>query len=103
MLSPHHRNRLIPIIIAIPNIVQSIDTTSIATALPTMARDLGVHPLSLNLAITTFLLALAVFLPLSSWLADRYGPRNVFCAAILMFAAGSAACGLANSLPELVV
>lgn len=102
MLTPSQRNRLIPVIVSIPILVQNLDSSSIATALPTMARELAINPLHLNLAITSYLLSLAVFLPLSSWFADRFGARAVFCGAILVFGAGAASCGLANGLWQLV-
>jgi EmrB/QacA subfamily drug resistance transporter len=79
-----------------------LDSTVIATALPSIAHSLGEDPLRLNLAITSYLLSLAVFIPLSGWVADRYGARSVFRAAIVTFTIGSACCGLAHSLPELV-
>ncbi|MEQ5838027.1 MFS transporter [Paraburkholderia acidicola] len=97
------RARLIPLIVACPLFLQNLDTSIMATALPSIARSLEVQTLHLNLAITSYLLSLAVFLPASGWLADRFGPRRVFCAAIVLFSVGSALCGLANSLPQLVV
>ena len=72
------------------------------TALPSIASSLAVPTLHLNLAITAYLLSLAVFLPVSGWLADRLGARRVFCLAIALFSLGSALCGVAGSLPELV-
>ena len=97
------RNRLVPIIVASPLFLQNLDTSVMATALPSIAESLNVPPLHLNLAITSYLLSLAVFLPISGWLADRLGAKRVFCLAIVFFALGSALCGAANSLPELVI
>ena len=74
-----------------------------ATALPSIAESLKVPPLHLNLAITSYLLSLVVFLPISGWLADRLGAKRVFCLAIVFFSLGSALCGAANSLPQLVL
>src|SRR5947207_7968199 len=82
--------------------MEGLDSTMIAVAIPDMAKSLGESPLRLNLVITTYLLSLAVFIPVSGWIADRYGARRVFCAAVLIFAAGSALCGLATNLPMLV-
>jgi EmrB/QacA subfamily drug resistance transporter len=96
------RDRLLPLVVACPLFLQNVDTSAIATALPAIARSLDVTPLHLNLAITSYLLSLAVFLPLSGWCASRFGARRVFCAAIAFFALGSALCGLATSLPWLV-
>lgn len=97
------RDRLIPMIVASPLFLQNLDTSVMATALPSIARSLAVEPLHLNLAITAYLLSLAVFLPVSGWCADRFGARRVFCAAIGFFALGSALCGAAFSLEQLVV
>jgi EmrB/QacA subfamily drug resistance transporter len=83
--------------------MEQLDSTVIATALPTIARDIGVDPLRLNLAITCYLLSLSVFIPLSGWMADRFGARTVFRAAIAVFMIGSIACGLSNGLWEFVI
>src|SRR5712692_5549207 len=82
--------------------MEGLDSTMIAVAIPDMAKSLGEHPLRLNLVITSYLLSLAVFIPLSGWSADRLGARVVFCAAIAIFAAGSALCGLSTSLPMIL-
>ena len=97
------RARIVPIIVASPLFLQNLDTSVMATALPSIALSLQVEPLRLNLAIASYLLSLAVFLPISGWLAERYGPRRVFCYAIAAFSLGSALCGAANSLTELVL
>jgi len=97
------RDRLVPIIVASPLFLQNLDSSVMATALPSIAESLNVPPLHLNLAITSYLLSLAVFLPISGWLADRFGAKRVFCLAIGFFSLGSALCGAANSLPELVL
>ena len=96
-------SRLVPIIVASPLFLQNIDTSVMATALPSIAESLQVPPLHLNLAITSYLLSLAVFIPISGWLADRFGAKRVFCLAIAFFSLGSALCGMANSLTELVL
>jgi EmrB/QacA subfamily drug resistance transporter len=93
---------IVPLVVACALFMQNLDSTVIATALPTIARDMHEDPLRLNLAITSYLLSLAVFIPLSGWMADRFGARPVFCCAICVFTLGSAGCGLADSLPELV-
>src|SRR5262245_1072451 len=80
-----------------------MDATVIATALPTIERDFGESPLRLNLAISAYLLSLAIFIPLSGWLADRYGARTVFCSAIVVFTLGSIGCSLVETLPQMVM
>lgn len=97
------RDKWVPVIVASPLFLQNIDTSAMATALPSIAESLQVPPLHLNLAITSYLLSLAVFLPISGWLADRLGAKRVFCLAVAFFSLGSALCGAAHSLSELVV
>jgi EmrB/QacA subfamily drug resistance transporter len=94
---------LIPLVIGCAFFMEGLDSTMIAVAIPDMAKSLGESPLRLNLVITTYLLSLAVFIPVSGWIADRLGARAVFCAAIAIFAAGSALCGLSTSLPMMLV
>jgi EmrB/QacA subfamily drug resistance transporter len=94
--------RLIPLIIASALFMENMDGTIIATALPSIARDLGTDAVVLKLAFTTYLLSLTVFIPVSGWLADRFGARHVFRAAIAIFTLGSLACGSATTLGELV-
>ena len=89
-------------IVASAFFMQNLDSTVIATALPTMARAFGADPVHMNVALTSYLLSLAVFIPASGWVADRYGGRNVFRLAIAVFTLGSILCGRADSLPFLV-
>src|SRR5690606_33511271 len=96
------RLRILPLVVAFPLFLQNLDAYIMATALPTMAQALRVPVLDLNLAITAYLLSLAVFLPASAWLAGRFGAKRVFIAAVVLFSLGSALCGLANSVLELV-
>jgi EmrB/QacA subfamily drug resistance transporter len=94
---------LVPLIVACALFMENMDSTVIATALPTIAADFGESPLRLNLAITAYLLSLGIFIPLSGWLADRFGSRSVFCTAIVVFTLGSIACSTVQTLPELVL
>ncbi len=82
--------------------MQNVDGTVVATALPVMAKAFGVDPLHMNVALTAYLLSLAVFIPVSGWVADRFGTQTVFRAAIAVFTIGSVLCGQATSLWELV-
>jgi EmrB/QacA subfamily drug resistance transporter len=98
-----HRPRyLVPVIVACALFMENMDATVIATALPTIAHGFGESPLKLNLAITCYLLSLGIFLPLSGWLADRYGARTVFASAIVVFTLGSIGCSTVETLPQLV-
>jgi EmrB/QacA subfamily drug resistance transporter len=93
---------LLPLIVACALFIENMDSTVIATSLPAMAGDLGVVPIALKLVLTTYLLSLAVFIPVSGWLADRYGARLTFIVAIAVFLLGSLACAISGSLPALV-
>ena len=97
------RQTIVPLIVACALFMQNMDSTVIATALPAIAGAFGEDPLHLNLAITAYLVSLAIFIPLSGWTADRYGARTVFRGAIVVFTLGSILCGLAGSLPQLVL
>jgi EmrB/QacA subfamily drug resistance transporter len=94
---------IIPLIVGCAFFMEGLDSTMIAVSIPAMAKSLGESPLRLNLVIASYLLSLAVFIPVSGWIADRLGTRRVFCAAVLIFAAGSALCGLSTGLPMLVL
>ena len=93
---------VIPLVVGCAFFMEGLDSTMIAVSIPAMAKSLGESPLRLNLVIASYLLSLAVFIPVSGWIADRLGTRVVFCAAVLIFAGGSALCGLATNLPMLV-
>jgi len=96
------RSVIVPLIVACALFMEQLDSSIIATALPVISRSLHTEPLHLNLAITSYLFSLAVFIPLSGWVADRFGARSVFRAAIVVFTAGSVLCGLSHNLGELV-
>src|SRR6185437_11392091 len=93
---------VIPLVVGCAFFMEGLDSTMIAVSIPAMAKSLGESPLRLNLVIASYLLSLAVFIPVSGWIADRLGTRIVFCAAVLIFAGGSALCGLSTNLPMLV-
>jgi EmrB/QacA subfamily drug resistance transporter len=80
--------------------MQQLDGTVIATALPQMAKTFNDTPLNVSVGVTAYLLTLAVFIPSSSWVADRFGSRTIFGAAIVVFTIGSVLCGVSNTLPE---
>ena len=95
-------SRLVPIAVGVALFMEFIDSTALSTALPTLARSLHSDPVHLKLALTSYLLALAVGVPASGWVADRFGPRRVFLAAMGLFLVGSVLCGLSHSLGQLV-
>ena len=103
--APRRDPRVIAAIVASALFMQNLDSSVVATALPAMARDLGQDPVHLSVAITSYLVALCVFIPVSGWVADRFGPRRVFMVAIVVFAAASEAfsqkninCSISDSL-----
>src|ERR1700693_5424957 len=93
---------LVPLIVACALFMENLDATVLSTALPAIAHDLHQSPIQLKLALTSYLLTLAVFIPASGWVADRFGTRVIFRIAILIFAMGSLLCGFANSIGALV-
>jgi EmrB/QacA subfamily drug resistance transporter len=95
-------NILTPLIVACALFMENLDGTVIATSLPAIAADLGEDPIALKLALTSYLLSLAIFIPASGWAADRFGARTVFRTAIVGFTLGSILCGLSSTLPEFV-
>jgi MFS family permease len=88
---------LVPLIVACALFMEHVDATVIATSLPMIARDLGRDPIVLKLGLSAYLVSLAVFIPVSGWMADRFGGRTVFCAAIATFMVSSMLCGVARS------
>jgi EmrB/QacA subfamily drug resistance transporter len=94
---------LIPLIVACALFMENMDSTVIATSLPAIALDIGESPLALKLALTSYLVGLAVFIPISGWVADRIGSRTVFASAIVVFVAGSLACAVSSTLAAFVV
>jgi EmrB/QacA subfamily drug resistance transporter len=95
--------RIIPLVVAVALFMENMDSTVIATSLPAIAADIGTSPLTLKLAVTSYLLSLAVFIPVSGWTADRFGARTVFRTAIAVFMLGSIGCALSGSLNHFVV
>src|SRR5258708_2881836 len=100
---PLLREHIVPLIVAVALFMENMDSTVIATSLPAIAADIGTSPLALKLAITSYLLSLAVFLPVSGWTADRFGARTVFRGAIVVFMMGSIGCALSGSLTQFVI
>jgi EmrB/QacA subfamily drug resistance transporter len=98
-----NKERLIPLIVATALFMENMDSTVIATSLPAIAADIGTSPLTLKLAITSYLLSLAVFIPASGWTADRFGARMVFSLAIAVFMVGSVGCALSSSVTHFVI
>lgn len=96
------RSTQIAFLVAATFFMENLDATVIATALPDMAKSFGVAPVDLNIAMSSYMLALAAFIPISGWIADRFGARLVFCSAIALFSLSSLWCGMSDSLGEFV-
>jgi len=93
---------IVPLVVATALFMENTDSTILATALPTIARDLGLDPISLKLAVTSYLVSLAVFIPVSGWVADRLGACTTFRLALAVFMAASIGCAYSSSLSEFV-
>jgi len=100
---PTPAERILPFIVGCALLMQMLDSTVVTTALPAMARDLGSDPIRMNVTITSYLIAMAMFVPISGWAADRFGARRVFIAAITLFTLSSLTCALSNTLTQLVI
>ena len=95
--------RLLVLLVSIGFFMQGLDTTIVNTALPAMARSLGEDPLQMHSVVVAYVLSVAACIPLSGWLADRFGVRNTYFSAIIIFTLASLGCGMATSLNELLV
>lgn len=93
----------LPWIAAMAFFMQALDATILNTALPAIAHSLNRSPLAMQSAIISYTLTVAMLIPVSGWLADRFGTRRIFTLAVSLFTLGSLACALSNSLPQLVV
>jgi EmrB/QacA subfamily drug resistance transporter len=99
----HAAPRLVALTVAGALFMEGFDSAVILTSLPQMALDLHQSPLRLSIAVTVYLIALAILIPISGWVADRFGGRRVYCASILVFVAGSLGCGFSHSIGSLVL
>ena len=95
--------RLLPWLVAVAFFMESLDTTILNTAVPAIAAALKVAPLSMKAVLSSYTLSLAVFIPISGWMADRFGTRRVFASAIGLFTLGSFLCGISSDIHLLVV
>jgi EmrB/QacA subfamily drug resistance transporter len=102
-MEPSPSDRIVPLIVATALFMENMDSTVISTSLPAIAQALETNPLALKLAVTSYLLSLAICIPASGWTADRFGTRNVFRAAIGVFVLGSIGCAASHTLQEFVL
>src|ERR1700722_16597624 len=94
--------RLLPWLVAVAFFMESLDTTILNTAVPAISEALRVTPLGMKSVLASYTLSLALFIPLSGWMADRFGTRRVFASAIGLFTLGSFLCGISNDIHVLV-
>ena len=99
---PTSSKQLLPWLVAVAFFMESLDTTILNTAVPAIASALKVAPLSMKAVLASYMLSLAVFIPISDWMADRFGTRRVFASAIGIFTLGSFLCGISSSIHALV-
>ncbi len=95
-------SRALPIVLAVALFMENMDSTVIATSLPAIAKDIETSPIALKLALTAYLVSVAIFIPVSGWMADRFGAKRVFRTAIAVFLLGSLACAFSGSLLQFV-
>lgn len=98
-----NRSITVSLIVAIAFFMQNLDTTAVNTAIPAMAKSFGTDVIHLSAGITSYLIALAIFIPVSGWVADRFGTRKVFCTAIVLFILSSTLCGSSQTLTQFVI
>jgi MFS family permease len=94
--------RLLPWLVSVAFFMESLDTTILNTAVPAISSALHVAPLSMKAVLASYTLSLAVFIPISGWMADRFGTRRVFASAIGLFTLGSFLCGISSDIHLLV-
>lgn len=96
------KKNIVLLVIALAMFMEAVDTTVINTAIPVMAQSLQVNPIDLKLALISYLLSLAIFIPISGWIADKYGAKKIFMCAVSVFTLSSIACGCTSTLTQLV-
>lgn len=97
------RSTTVSLIVAIAFFMQGLDTTAVNTAIPSMAKSFNTDVIHLSAGVTSYLIALAIFIPVSGWIADRFGTRRIFCIAIILFTLTSALCGTSQTLSQFVI
>lgn len=95
--------RMVPFIISLSFFMESVDSTVINTAIPAMSRSLNVEPVDLKVALISYLVSLAIFIPISGWISDKFGTKRVFMTSLLVFTVGSLWCGFSEGLTELII
>ena len=94
---------MIPFVVSLSFLMEAVDSTIINTSIPAISKSLAVEPVDLKIALISYLLSLAIFIPISGWLSDKFGSKKVFISALFIFTIGSIWCGFAHNLIELVI
>lgn len=97
------KKNIILLIVSFALFMEAVDTTVLNTAIPVIAKSLNVNPINLKIALISYLVSLAIFIPVSGWIADRFGAKRVFILAAMLFTASSVWCGFTDNLPELII
>lgn len=95
--------KIIPFVVSLALFMEALDTTIINTAIPAISHSLNIYPIDLKIALISYLLSLAIFIPISGWIADKFGIKRVFITALTIFTLSSVWCGFSNGLVELVI
>ena len=103
MLKRLTTHRMITFIVSLSFFMEAVDSTVINTAIPAISRSFHVYPVEAKVALLSYLLALAIFIPISGWLADKFGAKKIFMSALVVFTISSLLCGFANNLTELII
>jgi EmrB/QacA subfamily drug resistance transporter len=103
MVKVRSSQRIVSLVVALSFFMEAVDSTVINTAIPAMSRSLQVDPVDLKVALISYLLSLAIFIPISGWLADKFGAKRVFVVALIIFTLSSLGCGFAQNIPQLIL
>src|SRR5437879_5463606 len=95
--------KFIPFVISLAMFMEGLDSTILNTAIPAMSKSLQVNPIDLKIALISYLLTLAIFMPISGWVGDKFGVKRTFLCASVLFTLGSIWCGFSHNLMELVL
>ncbi len=96
-------DKMVPFVVSLSFLMEAVDSTIINTSIPAISKSLAVEPVDLKIALISYLLSLAIFIPISGWLSDKFGSKKIFISALFIFTIGSIWCGFANNLVELVI
>lgn len=103
MIEPKNMMKMVPRVVACALFMEMLDSSIISTSIPQMSHALAIDPISLKMVMTSYLISLAIFIPISGWLADKYGAKRIFILAFIIFTFASVACAVSSSIAELII